>query len=36
LYSLKELEEILLEAIEHENYERASVIRDEIKRRTTK
>ena len=36
LYSLKELEAILIEAIEHENYERASVIRDEIKRRTSK
>ena len=35
LYSLKELEAILIEAIEHENYERASVIRDEIKRRTS-
>jgi bifunctional DNase/RNase len=34
LYSLNELQESLKEAIKIENYEKASVIRDEIKRRT--
>jgi len=35
LYSLNELQESLKEAIKIENYEKASVIRDEIKRRTS-
>jgi len=33
LYTLEELEEFLKEAIENENYEKASKIRDEIKKR---
>ena len=35
MYSLKELQESLQEVIKIENYEKASVIRDEIKRRTS-
>ncbi|MBN1650515.1 MAG: bifunctional nuclease family protein [Bacteroidales bacterium] len=34
--SLSELDELLLKAIEHEDYERASVIRDEITKRKSK
>ena len=34
MYSLNELQESLKEAIKIENYEKASIIRDEIKRRT--
>ena len=35
MYSLNELQESLKEAIKIENYEKASIIRDEIKRRTS-
>jgi len=32
-YTMTELEELLLKAVEHEDYERASMIRDEIRKR---
>jgi hypothetical protein len=32
-YTLNELEEMLEKAVEHEDYERASMIRDEIRKR---
>ena len=35
-YSLRELKTLLKEAIETENYEMASIIRDEIKKREKK
>ena len=35
-YSIKKLEKLLEKAIEQEDYEKASEIRDEIKKRKTK
>ena len=35
MHSLKELQEALKESIKIEDYEKASVLRDEIKRRTS-
>ena len=35
MHSLKELQESLKESIKIEDYEKASILRDEIKRRTS-